>query len=389
MIPRLQNLKTKQNLLLFGARGTGKSTLLKALFPKKGSLWIDLLDYKQESSLSKNPDRLSFLLKGNSFQRVIIDEIQKIPKLLDIVHKETEKNKKIQFIMTGSSARKLKRGQANLLAGRAIASYLYPLSCFELKKNFNLLKYLQFGALPKLSNLNPRSEKLLFLESYAQTYLKEEILQEQIIRKIQPFKNFLEVTAQINGQILNYSKFSREVGVDHKTIQNYFSVLDDTLLGFFLPAYHRSIRKQQQKSPKFFLFDLGVKKALERTTAIPLKPGTYAFGSAFEHFIILECHKLNHYFRKGYKFSYLKTKDGLEIDLIVQRPGKKDVLVEIKSTTEIREEHTKKLYHISASWDKACKMQVWSRDTQAQTIKKVKCLYWKTGLKTLFSIKSS
>ena len=386
MIPRLQSLKTKQNLLLFGARGTGKSTLLKKLFPSKGSLWIDLLDYKQESSLSKNPDRLSFLLKGQSFQRVIIDEIQKIPKLLDIVHKETEKNKKIQFIMTGSSARKLKRGQANLLAGRAIASYLYPLSFFELKKNFNLLKYLQFGGLPKLSNLNSKSEKLLFLESYVQNYLKEEILQEQIIRKIQPFKNFLEVIAQINGQIINYSKFSREVGVDHKTIQNYFSVLEDTLLGFFLPAYHRSIRKQQQKSPKFFLFDLGVKRALEGTTAIPLKPGTYAFGSAFEHFIFLECYKLNHYFRKGYKFSYLKTKDGLEIDLIVQRPGKQDILVEIKSSTEIREEHTKKLSHISSSWNKPCEMQAWSQDTQTQKIKKVKCLHWKTGLKTLFNI---
>ncbi len=385
MIPRHQKLKTRQNLFLFGARGTGKSTLLKMLFPAKRSLWIDLLDYKQESSLSKNPDRLSFLLEGNSFQRVIIDEIQKIPKLLDVVHKETEKNKKIQFIMTGSSARKLKRGQANLLAGRAVACYLHPLSCFELGKNFHLLKYLQFGGLPKLLNLRSQKEKILFLDSYVQSYLKEEVLQEQILRKIQPFRNFLEVVAQINGQIINYSKFSREIGVDHKTIQNYFSVLEDTLLGFFLPAYHRSVRKQQQKAPKFFLFDLGVKKALEGTITVPLKPGTYAFGLAFEHFILLECYKLNHYFRKGYRLFYLKTKDGLEIDLIIQRPGKKDILVEVKSTKEVREEHTKKVRQIASAWNKPCEIQVWSQDFQVQKIKKVQCLPWPMALKTLFT----
>ena len=387
MVKRHQNLKTRQNLFLFGARGTGKSTLLKRLVPEKGSLWIDLLDYKQESRLSKNPDRLSFLLADHPFQRVVIDEIQKVPKLLDIVHKETERNKKIQFIMTGSSARKLKRGQANLLAGRAVAFYLHPLSCFELGLSFNLLKYLQFGGLPKLLSLNSKNEKVLFLESYVQNYLNEEILQEQIIRKIHPFKNFLEVVAQVNGQIINYSRFSREIGVDHKTIQNYFSVLEDTLVGFFLPAYHRSIRKQQQKGPKFFLFDLGVKKTLEGTSTIPLKSGTYAFSRAFEHLIFSECYKLNHYFRKGYKFSYLKTKDRLEVDLVIQRPGKKDILVEIKSTEEIREEHTRTIRQIAAAWNRPCEIQVWSRDPQVQQIKPAKCLPWQMALKRLFNVK--
>ena len=360
---------------------------MKMLFPSKKSLWIDLLDYRQENRLSKNPDRLSFLLKGNSFQRVIIDEIQKVPKLLDIIHKEIERNKNIQFVMTGSSARKLKRGQANLLAGRAVACYLHPLSCFELGMNFSLTRYLQFGGLPKLLSLKSKKERVLFLESYVQNYLKEEILQEQLVRKIQPFKNFLEIVAQINGQIINYSKLSREAGVDHKTIQSYFSVLEDTLVGFFLPAYHRSVRKQQQKAPKFFLFDLGVKKTLEGTSVIPLKSGTYAFGSAFEHFILLECHKLNHYFRKGYRFFYLKTKDGLEIDLIIQRPGKRDVLVEIKSAEEIRQEHTKTIRNIASAWDRPCEMQVWSRDSQVQKINRVKCLPWQEALKMLFNVK--
>ncbi len=388
MIHRIQQLKTRQSLFLFGARGTGKSTLLQMTFPLKGTLWIDLLDYKQENSLSKNPDRLSFLIAGGQFKRVIIDEVQKIPKLLDIVHKEMEANKAIQFIMTGSSARKLKRGQANLLAGRAVAYYLYPLSCFETgSAQLKLKTYMHWGGLPRLWNLNSKSEKKLFLESYAHNYLKEEVLQEQVIRNIQPFKRFLEVSAQMNGQIINYSKCAREIGVDHKTIQNYFSVLEDTLLGFFLPAYHRSVRKQQSKAPKFFLFDLGVKKALEETLDIPLRQGTYGFGQAFEHFILSECCKLNHYFRKSYKFSYLKTKDGLEVDLVIQRPRKKDILVEIKSTQEIKAEDTKTISKIAKDWKTPCSAEVWSLDQEEQKIKKVKCLPWDKALKTYFPIR--
>lgn len=385
--PRLQGLKTRQSLFLFGARGTGKSTLLKALVSEKDSLWIDLLDYRQESRLSKNPDRLSFMLEGagagsGRFKRAVIDEVQKIPKLLDIVHKES--GKRTQFIMTGSSARRLKRGKANLLAGRAALFFLYPLACFELRGAFDLKNHLQFGGLPGVLNLKSKKEKLLFLESYAQNYLKEEILQEQIARRAQPFRNFLEMAAQTNGEIVNCSRFAREIGADHKTVQNYFSVLEDTLTGFFLPAYSQSVRKQQQKAPKFFLFDLGLKKALEGSAAFPAKPGSYGFGRAFEHFILLECRALNHYFRKGYKLSYLKTKDGLEIDLAVQRPGKKDLLVEIKSSPEVREEHAKALRLLSGAWPRPVEAQVWSRDPQKQKIGNILCLHWREALKKTF-----
>ena len=384
MVPRLQKLKTQQNLFLFGARGTGKSTLIKKLFTGERVLWIDLLDYKQEDVFLKNPARLSFLIASNNYDTVIIDEIQKVPKLLDIIHKETEKNKKIKFVMTGSSARKLKRGQANLLAGRAIAYYLYPFSVFELAGYFKLNSVLQFGMLPKLLELKSKTEKTLFLESYAQNYLKEEILQEQIIRKVKPFKNFLEIIAQLNGETINYSKFARETGSDQKTIQNYFSILEDTLLGFYLPAYSRSIRKQQQKAPKFYLFDIGVKKALEETLGITPKPKTFGFGQAFEHFIILECFKLNHYFRRSYKFSYFKTKTGLEIDLIIQRPQKKDMIVEIKSTTEIKTDHIKTIKKISKDWKAPHLAQVWSLDDQAQKIESINCLPWREALKKTF-----
>ena len=384
MIQRLQNLKTKQSLFLFGARGTGKSTLLKQIFSPKKTLWIDLLDYKQENAFSKNPDRLSFLISGNSYKNIIIDEIQKVPRLLDVIHKEIEKNKNTQFIMTGSSARKLKRGRANLLAGRAVAYYLYPFSFFELGKDFHLNKALHFGGLPKLLSLKSKKEKLLFLESYVQNYLKEEILQEQLIRKIQPFKSFLEIAAQLNGQTINYSKFARETGSDHKTIQNYFSILEDTLIGFSLPAYHRSIRKQQQKAPKFYLFDIGIKRALEGTLTLPLKPKTFSFGQAFEHFLLLECVKLNHFLRKSYKFSYCKTKNGLEVDLIIQRPGKKELLVEIKSTEEIRKDHIKTIKNFSKDWATPHEAQLWSMDKGTQNIEGIRCFPWETALKKLF-----
>ena len=385
MVKRLQKLDTKQNFFLFGARGTGKSTLLKQKFDSNKSLWIDLLNYKQESLFSKNPDRLSYLISNKLYKRVIIDEIQKVPKLLDIVHQEIENNKKIQFIMTGSSARKLKRGQANLLAGRAVAYYLYPFSCLELEK-FKLKKALQYGLLPQLLNLNSKKEILLFLESYVENYLKEEILQEQIIRNIQPFKNFLEIMAQLNGETINYSKFAREIGADHKTIQNYFSILEDTLIGFFLPAYSRSIRKQQQKAPKFYLFDIGVKRALEGILTFPIKEHTFSFGKAFEHFLILECVKLNHYLKKSYKFSYFKTKSGLEIDLIIQKPDKKEILVEIKSTSAVRKDHVSKLNKFSKDWDTAHSKQLWSLDSQIQNIQGVKCLPWQIALKKIFKI---
>ena len=164
----------------------------------------------------------------------MIDEVQKVPKLLDIVHKGMAVHPEVKFVMTGSSSRKLKRGQANMLAGRAVTCYLYPFSCFELKNNFDLNQMLCFGSLPGLYPLNSRSEKTLFLESYVQHYLKEEVLQEQLIRNIQPFKNFLEVAGQLNGQIINYAKFSREgQGLIPKPFNNTSLFWKTPFWGFF------------------------------------------------------------------------------------------------------------------------------------------------------------
>ena len=208
---------------------------------------------------------------------------------------------------------------------------------------------------------------------------------EQIVRKINHFRNFLEVAAQINGQIINYSKISREVGIDDKTVAQYFQILDDTLVGILLPSYHRSVRKQQMVSPKFYFFDTGVKKALERSLDSPVVPGSFAFGQAFEHFIILECHRLNEYFKKDYRFYYLKDKQGLEVDLIIDRGRRKDIIVEIKSSRHIAETDIKALQKISSRWGRPCQVQLWSRGQQQRVVGGVACLPWKTALERIWS----
>ncbi|MCB0362860.1 MAG: ATP-binding protein, partial [Bdellovibrionales bacterium] len=221
MVRRTQKLSKNNSLFLFGARGTGKTTLLRELYSNTNPLWIDLLSDKDEDRFGRNPDELSQVLKTGQYNCVVIDEIQKAPKLLDIVHREIEKYKKIQFVLTGSSARKLKRGSANLLAGRAFTYHLFPLTYDELGDQFDLHSVLEFGSLPKLLDFSNSDEKNEFLRSYVKTYLREEIQVEQLIRKLNPFRDFLEIAAQCNGKIINYSKIARDVGVDDKTIQNY------------------------------------------------------------------------------------------------------------------------------------------------------------------------
>ena len=384
MIRRIAKLSPHHSFFLFGARGTGKSTLVESRHCSKYTLWIDLLLYEEEERFSQNPDNLLFIINENKYKTVVIDEVQKVPKLLDIVQILMRKKPDIQFIMTGSSARKLRRGSANLLAGRAFQYYLFPISAFELDEKTLLRDMLEYGTLPEMLQKKSTADKKEFLKSYVQTYLKEELVSEQLIRKLNPFRNFLQITAQQNGQIINYSNIARDIGADDKTVKNYFSILEDTLLGFTLPCYHESVRKQQTQAPKFYFFDTGVKRALDKTAGIPLIRNTYAYGRAFEHRVILECFYLNEYFRKNFNFYYIKTKDQSEIDLIIERPGKKDVLIEIKSTRNVQKKHISTLLRFKKDWSRACEAQIWSEETQAKAIDKVRCLFWKDGLKKLF-----
>lgn len=272
--------------------------------------------------------------KESEISTIIIDEIQKVPKLLDVVHRKIEE-KKLTFILTGSSARKLKRGAANLLAGRASVFHLYPLLAEEIGEKTNLQSLLQFGSLPQVITTQNDLDKRRYLKSYAQTYLKEEVWGEQLIRKIEPFRKFLPLAAQMHGQPINYSKIARSVGVDDSTIKSYFSILEDTLLGFFLEGYSGSMRKQLRLTPKFFFFDVGVKRTLEDQIDFPLNHGSFEYGCLFETFLIQEIIRRIAYKEISLRFSYLMTEGGAEIDLVISQGKKVVALIEIKSSSKI------------------------------------------------------
>lgn len=321
---------------IFGARGTGKTSLIHRLLDGQRVWVISLLDLATEAIYNRDPDLLYKQLSVNysDFDWVFIDEIQKAPALLNVVHRaiESREFKSPKFAMTGSSARKIKKGSANLLAGRAFVNNLYPLTHLELGGRFNLEEALNWGTLPKIFACGNDQEKSEYLRAYGLTYLKEEVWNEHLVEDLEPFRLFLECAAQANGTIVNYLNMARDVGVNEKTVKRYFELLEDTLLGFHLNAYSRSIRKRQSKSPKFYLFDTGIARSLSRFLGQRIIPKTQSYGVAFEQYLITECFRLNDYFRKDFRFSYFRTKDGAEIDLIVDRPGQPTALIEIKST---------------------------------------------------------
>lgn len=373
MIHRSIKPSKSQSFFIFGARGTGKSTFLKHQFSEKFH-FINLLEDKWESRYLRHPDLLKNDLAAvqPSPKWVVIDEIQKVPKLLDVVHDLIE-SENYKFILTGSSARKLKRGSANLLAGRAFNYEMFPFTHVELGTKFDLNFVLQWGSLPKIFSLK-EEDREEYLRSYCQTYLKEEILQEQIVRNGTAFRNFLEVAAQENGKSLNFSKIARDIDVDTKTAQAFFQILEDTLIGFFLPAFHRSVRKSVKSQPKFYIFDLGIKKAMEKSLRQKVVPGTSAYGMAFEHFIICEVFRLNSTHRLDYGLSHYQTSAGGELDLVLHR-GRKTIAVEIKSSEAIDPVEVRRVARI-AQGIKCSSVYYVSRDPVETVIDGVRCLPW-------------
>ncbi|MBI2346064.1 MAG: ATP-binding protein [Deltaproteobacteria bacterium] len=344
MLSRIVNV-LNHSFFLFGPRGTGKTFFLQQKFASQKTFWLDLLDPLTEERYALRPGALrdEILKQHKGLDWVVIDEVQKLPRLLDIVHQLIESHR-IRFALTGSSARKLKRGAANLLAGRAFVYHLHPMTHRELGATLDL--------------------------------------DRAIVRKLDPFRRFLEIAAQTNGEIINYTNIARDVGADTKTVQSYFQILEDTLVGFFLEPYHRSIRKQQRKAPKFYLFDTGIKRALEGTLTQSLVPNTYGYGKAFEHFVILELLRLNDYGKKDYRFAYLLTKDHAEIDLIIERPGLPPALVEIKSTERVDDRDTAAIEHFLPDFRKAEGFCL-SRDPAPKKIGHVTALPWDQGIREL------
>lgn len=378
-------LSKKYSAFLFGPRGVGKSTLANNVFDESFSVIFNLLKTSIRDRFSKDPDELSEIVKAlpSHITHIVIDEIQKVPQLLDVVHDLIESTDKY-FIMTGSSARKLKAGGANLLAGRAFVKYLHSFSVFEIEDRFSLGEALQWGMLPKIFEFSDADLKTNYLQAYAHTYLKEELWEEHVIKQLEPFRRFLEVAAQMNGKIINYSNIARDVGVDDKTVKSYYTILEDTMIGFFLEGFEHSFRKRLITKHKFYFFDTGVVRSLARMLTVPLVPSTAAYGEAFEHFIILECIKLRDVYHSEYRLSYLKTKDDVEIDLVVERPGKPILFVEIKSTTHIKAESICSFLRITRDFGE-CEAICLSDDPLEKMIEHVRVLPWKQGLKRYFT----
>jgi predicted AAA+ superfamily ATPase len=324
-IKRIQkiDLPSNRSAFLWGPRKTGKTTLLKQQFPT--AFFIDLLDYDLFLTLSQRPNQLRQILEAQSSKTVVVDEVQKIPHLMDEIHWLME-NKGYRFIMSGSSARKFRRGNTNLLGGRAWRFELYPLVTRELE-NFNLDKALISGLIPD-HYLSEDSQ--MDLKAYTHDYLREEIQAEALTRNLPAFSRFLQSAAITNGMLLNYSNAARDSGVSVKTIREYYQILEDTLIGRQLPPWKKTKKRRRIETAKFYFFDTGLVSALLNYRS--LTPGTNAFGRAFEHFILHECWAYRHYSRLDFPVSFWRTASGAEVDLIL---GDADVALEIKSSQNV------------------------------------------------------
>ena len=246
-------------------------------------------------------------------------------------------------------------------------------------KAFDLVNVLHWGSLPKVLNLSQSDEKKGYLRSYSLTYVKEEIQAEQIIRKLEPFREFLSVAAQMSGKIINYSSIAREVGAQVPTVQSYYQILEDTYLGFLLPHFHRSIRKSQIEAPKFYFFDNGVKKALEGSLDSVPAQGTSSFGELFEAFVIQEIDRLNHYWSKDFRLSFYRTKGGSEVDLILSK-GRSTILIEIKSSERLDEVEVRQRARLRGDFGPEAEAYYLSRDPYEVKIEGVDCLPWRKFL---------
>lgn len=322
-------LPPKQSAFLWGARKTGKSTLLKKSFPQ--SLWFDFLDTDLFFQLTKRPAlfREQILAEENiSYLKypIIVDEVQKIPQVLDEIHWLIE-NKGFQFVLCGSSARKLKRNHANLLGGRAWRYELFPLTSVEIG-NVDLLRAANHGLIPShyLENRYTKS-----LESYVKDYLKEEIMAEGAVRNLPAFARFLDALGYSQGEITNFSNIASDAGVDSKTVREYYQILVDTLLGTFIsPFAKKQSRQVISKASKFYLFDVGIAGFLSKR--IISEERGILFGKAFEHFILMELLAYRSYAEKDFEIQFWRTKTGQEVDFIL---GDGVVALEVKGSNRI------------------------------------------------------
>lgn len=332
MIERFLTAETlsEDNTFLFGARQTGKTTLLLQLFPD--ARFYDLLESNTFERLQRNPSLLrQDLEKCESDTLVIIDEVQSLPILLNEVQWLIVR-KGLRFILSGSSARKLKRGGANMLGGRAMQTHLYPLVSAEIP-DFDLTKAVNQGMIPR-HYLAKADKYWSMVQAYVAVYLREEIKAEALVRNLSTFTRFLEAAALSDGEMVNYSNIAQDCGIDSKTVAAYFSILEETLIGYMVPAYTKVVKRKVRQAPRFYYFDVSIPNYLLGRCA--LQPGSVDFGHAFEHLVIQEIIAYLGYHGKLDKLSYWHTYNDNEVDVVL---GDAEVGIEIKSTDEVKSRH--------------------------------------------------
>ncbi len=370
---KLDKLISRKSFFLFGPRSTGKTTLLRTQFPDLEI--INLLSSATFISLAENPSLLQDIVREQvkNKQVVIIDEIQKIPELLDEIHNLIESTS-VHFILTGSSARKLKRSGVNLLAGRAWQANLFPLVSHEIDE-FNIIRYLQFGGLPQVYTSDYPEEEL---DAYINTYLKEEIQAEALVQNQVTFSRFLKIASFSNTEQLNYTNIASDAGVPASTVRSYFTILEDTFIGFLLESWQESRRRKAIATPKFYLFDTGVANFLRGN--IEIREGSSEYGKAFEQFIAMELRAWLSYRRVKKALRYWRTRSGTEVDFLIGN----HTAIEVKSARKIHDKYLKGLralkeeniflQYIVVSFDKM----------DRETADGIRCLHWSSFLKLLW-----
>lgn len=325
----------EESVFLFGARQTGKTTLLLSLFPD--SRFYDLLENDTYERLQRNPSLLrQELASAGAGEIVIIDEIQLIPELLNEVHWLITRQG-IHFILSGSSARKLKRKGVNTLGGRAVRNVLYPLVSAEVPE-FDLIKAVNRGMLPTHYLAANERQLQKRMQAYVSVYLKEEIAAEALVRKLSAFNRFMEVAALTDGEMVNYTNIAQDCGVDAKTVKEYFAILEETLIGYMVPAFRRTVKRRLNQSSRFYYFDVSLPNYLLHRR--DMQPGNDDFGHAFEHLMMQEIIAYLGYNDIEDALSYWHTHTGYEVDAVL---GDAKVAIEFKSTTEVQSRHLRGL----------------------------------------------
>lgn len=340
------------------------------------ALILNLLRSDLYLRLLGNPSELENIIAASpEYPIIVIDEIQRVPDLLNEVHRLIEENQ-IRFLLTGSSARKLRKQNINLLAGRAWQASLFPLTTNEIP-DFNLERYLHFGGLPPVYLSEYPEEELI---AYVNTYLLEEIQAEAQVRKIPAFSRFLQVSALCSGQLLNFSSVSNDIAIPVTTLREYYQILEDTLLGFVLPPWKQSLKRKPISTGKFYFFDLGVKNTLAGTTHLDKKSDLYGF--AFEHFILLELRAYISYRRLNIPLSFWQSQSGHEVDIIIGD----SIAIEIKSSTSITKKHLKGLKALAEENICSTYMLI-SQDTISREVDGCLHMHWSEFLKKLWEDK--